>query len=286
MSDLIVAAPAAGWYPDPIADGQLRWWNGEGWTERTMAPQPEPTPSVVPAVEASEPGEVGIPSRRQVHARLGDGDADDASLAPGPSAGLQPEPVPYTEVDYAAARQAYAPERTAVPGFAFSPEPEAPAFDWQQTPLPSRDSSLGYTAVAEHQHWRPTKTSTAGAWGLAFLPWTATALAVTGSLATGYAPVAPYAPAVIGLIILLLSIALAQRDRKRLRELGHDRPASEWWVLLAVPLAYLIARTVSVHRNSGKGIAPLMMFLANCVFVVAAALGVAIFLPVLLGSTD
>ena len=253
MSDLIVAAPAAGWYPDPIADGQLRWWNGEGWTERTMAPQPEPTPSVVPTIEASEPGDPGIPSRRQVH--------------------------------YAAARQAYAPERTAAPSFAFSPEPETPAFEWQQTPLPSRDSSLGYTAVAEHQHWRPTKTSTAGAWGLAFLPWTATALAVAGSLATGYAPVAPYAPAVIGLIILLLSIALAQRDRKRLRELGHDRPASEWWVLLAVPLAYLIARTVSVHSNSGKGIAPLMMFLVNCVFVVAAALGVAIVLPVLLGST-
>jgi len=162
--------------------------------------------------------------------------------------------------------------------------PERGAFDWQQTPLPSRDSALGFSAAAGNTlPWRPSKTATAGAWGLAFLPWTSAALGVAGRFATGYATVAPYVPVAIGLVILLLAVALALRDKRRLLDLGHERPASEWWVLLAPPLAYLVARTVSVHRNSGKGIAPLIGFLVNCVLVVAAGVGVAIVLPVVLG---
>ena len=242
MSDLIAAAPAAGWYPDPIADGQLRWWNGGAWTERTAAAQQA---AAIVAHAASTPGD---------------------------------------EAAYATAWQAYAPEPAAAPNLAFSAVSETPAFDWQQTPLPSRDSALGYTAAAEPTlPWRPAKTATAGAWGLAFLPWTSAALGVAGRFATGYAPVAPYVPAAIGLIVLLLTVALALRDKRRLLDLGHDRPASEWWVLLAPPLAYLIARTVSVHRNSGKGIAPLIGYLVNCLLVVVAGVGVAILLPVVLG---
>jgi hypothetical protein len=275
VSDLIVAAPAAGWYPDPIADAQLRWWNGEGWTERTMAPQAEPSEPgtaaaaiAAPAVVASAPADGGIPSRRQVHARLGDGDTAAAAELP----------LPYTEVDYAAARQAYAPEPAPTPD-------AAPAFDWRQTPLVPRDSALGYSAAVDHStQWHPTRTATAGAWGLAFLPWIATALVAGGAFATGYAPVAPYVPVVVALIILLLTVALALRDKRRLLDLGHDRPASEWWVLLSPPLAYLIARTVSVHRNAGKGAAPLVVYLVNSVLVVAAAIAAAILLPVLVGS--
>lgn len=54
----------AGWYPDPLGHPQLRWWNGEGWTEQvSAAPEPlvmqpsnfawkteEPTPAVVQPV--------------------------------------------------------------------------------------------------------------------------------------------------------------------------------------------------------------------------------------------
>ena len=31
----------AGWYPDPLGHPQLRWWNGNGWTEQISA-APEP----------------------------------------------------------------------------------------------------------------------------------------------------------------------------------------------------------------------------------------------------
>lgn len=31
----VPSAPAAGWYADPNDPSQLRFWNGDGWTERT-----------------------------------------------------------------------------------------------------------------------------------------------------------------------------------------------------------------------------------------------------------
>ena len=30
--------PPAAWYPDPAHSGQLRWWDGRGWTHETSAP--------------------------------------------------------------------------------------------------------------------------------------------------------------------------------------------------------------------------------------------------------
>ena len=33
-----------GWYQDPSGSGQLRWWDGSWWTDRTVAPQPAPPP--------------------------------------------------------------------------------------------------------------------------------------------------------------------------------------------------------------------------------------------------
>lgn len=32
--------PVADWYPDPLHAGRLRYWNGFGWTERTICTTP------------------------------------------------------------------------------------------------------------------------------------------------------------------------------------------------------------------------------------------------------
>lgn len=51
MSDKGGATPAAGWFPDPGGSGQLRWWDGQQWTEHTHAQPPgwgrtDPSPAV------------------------------------------------------------------------------------------------------------------------------------------------------------------------------------------------------------------------------------------------
>lgn len=47
------SAPAAGWYPDPVEPGGMRWWSGTGWTAH-VSPPVAPA-AVAPAVEDDVP---------------------------------------------------------------------------------------------------------------------------------------------------------------------------------------------------------------------------------------
>lgn len=34
MTTTLFDSPAAGWYPDPMSQAHVRWWDGRAWTER------------------------------------------------------------------------------------------------------------------------------------------------------------------------------------------------------------------------------------------------------------
>jgi hypothetical protein len=241
VSDLLNAAPAAGWYPDPITEAQLRWWDGEGWTERTselgsapetlVAPEPEPVVAVAPPVTAV-PDDAPPRSRRDVHPRL------------------ESNPVVATRA------------------------PVAPA-----------EGVINYSAPMRIQPvvpLLPARSSTPAAWGLAFLPWIVQVLALVVGFATAFSS----SPLILGAgvaVIMLLTVALVVRDRRQLDALGHIGPASAWWILLAPPLAYLIARTISTHRNNGKGAAPLVVYLVNSVVITVVSVVATVMFPEVFG---
>ncbi|MYW12287.1 DUF2510 domain-containing protein, partial [Streptomyces sp. SID2563] len=37
-----------GWYPDTLAPGTERWWDGTAWTAHTRAPAAAPVPAPAP----------------------------------------------------------------------------------------------------------------------------------------------------------------------------------------------------------------------------------------------
>ena len=50
------AAPVpAGWYPDPYGASELRWWDGQNWTESIHPPVAAPPAPPAPAPPAQEP---------------------------------------------------------------------------------------------------------------------------------------------------------------------------------------------------------------------------------------
>jgi hypothetical protein len=227
VSDLLSAAPAAGWYPDPMAEAQLRWWDGAGWTERTTTPDEPALVDAPPAATAEDAPR----SRRDVHPRF-ESDAETPELP-----------------------------RPDLRNLGYTPVVRAPAFE----------------------QWRPPRSSTPAAWTLAFLPWITQIVGFVAGIGVAFSPNSLFVPLAALGIIVLLTVALVVRDRRRLQELGHNKPASTWWILLAPPLAYLIARTVSTHRNNGKGAGPLVAYGVNTVLIVVVAFAVAIIFPEVVG---
>lgn len=151
------------------------------------------------------------------------------------------------------------------------------ATSWIMDPVAPRVEQFSPMARAQSRTmYIPGRWNTAGAWGIAFLPWisVATGIAValldTVGIRSWVWWTAPFLP-------LLCLIAFAVRDRARLDQYGYKRAASLAWILLG-PLAYMIARTVRVRQQSGKGSAPLWIFVLNSVLVAAVGFGVGFWL--------
>ncbi len=271
------ADPVAGWYEDPLTPTAMRWWNGQGWTEHTQAP-PSPAgdfasswatffdgPSAAPAAPAVAP----VPAAPAV------APVPAAPAAPTVTAPVLAPTAPTVTAPLLA--PTLSTEPTAAPTLATDPTP-APALTVDDDLLTRSRSARAdrvATVAAESSWLRPTHWNTPGVWLLAFTPWISVLIAATlGVLATVGA--AWYVMLAAALLMPLLWIAFAVRDRRRLAGFGYQKRASWAWVILS-PFAYLIARGVRVHRVSGGGWAPLWVLLVNVVLVAGAGLGVSMF---------
>jgi hypothetical protein len=153
-----------------------------------------------------------------------------------------------------------------------------PAPDWTTVSSPVVPPTIDVSA------WRPTgpqQANTAAVWWIVILPL------IGGAVLTGLLLANPVARQIVldvgtgsitleallstalwvvgasfgtSLVVLLLSLVIGFRDRAKLQQLGHQRTASPWWMLLAT-LIYLIIRTSHTKRETGRGSAPLVVWI-------------------------
>ncbi|CAN5484455.1 hypothetical protein BH10ACT4_BH10ACT4_08030 [soil metagenome] len=153
-----------------------------------------------------------------------------------------------------------------LPGTFVSRQPETPAY----VPF-GGDSSGAATETGTTRAWMPTaptRWNTGGAWALSATPL----IAVVSGIGIGFAATfSIWLALLIVLLPFLWTIAAATRDRSALEGFGYDRLPSRWWLLLG-PLAYLIARTVFVNRQSGRGSAPLLWYVGIVVVLTVVSI--------------
>ncbi len=131
----------AGWYPDPEQAGQLRYWDGGGWTEHRSPIQepaapaaPEPPQAFTPPSAPEPPAAPSSPAHEGAH-RAADAEAEPPS-APEPEVPITDQPttkVPLREWTFEPpplepeATPSWASEPTPTPEPTPVPTPETPA---------------------------------------------------------------------------------------------------------------------------------------------------------------
>ena len=271
----------AGWYPDPAGSFQQRWWTGTSWTNDFAQYRPtliHAAPVVhqaPPVVQQAQPEETNLYVAQQAAAAgthgvvaqsLGARTVDSQRIGGTPAFGQtttltrQPEvvtqqaaPVPFTlpaadQAPQTTVAQPNAGNATLIPvarpSNPFAVAADSPAFSSEYSPFSSIPSAR---RGAQH---RPERRYTGSAWTLALSP-----LLLVGA---GYA-VASFLPlfytvfvqGVLAFAYLLIVMLLAVADRRSLSIEGHERTASPALALLT-PLAYLLARSISVTRETGR----------------------------------
>lgn len=289
MDDNTFGVPA-GWYPDPLGLPQLRWWDSQAWTEHTSEAR---APIVVQPATTRLGFADDEPQQQQTTTRLGF--ADDEPRLRYADEGLpsrreqrereRREATPFYEPElYKEFETETEPEReelSAQPLLAMTlKELEPPLTDTvdDATPGPKRATAHANTApaastlsaLAEEQAPERTAkemgTYTGAVWAIALMPafqLVISILLIVFGLGSNF-------PLFILLIFgpYFLVLLFAAFDKLVLQTWGHKHPASQWWALLSEP-GYLIARTFRTYRETGKGFAPLGVFAASVVSVLA-----------------
>lgn len=276
MTDVMERMPPVGWYPQSPDATVLRWWDGAAWTDHVQ--------DLVQHPDTTDMSDEPL-TRRELREQSGplDGNVDDARVASTESAPtaddvvstLEPELVAATPVTFDDSAITDETRERISRGYTAHTEINLPGLSKSGL---SKNSSGAASWWDTSRQPAPTTSSTESVWALAFTPWIATLSSVGAALV--YTLIAPQWGALIAgaLVPVLWMLATAVQDRKSLIELGFQKPASSWWILLG-PLAYMIARTVNVARVTEKGRGPLVLLLLNTIAVPVAVFAATQLLP-------
>lgn len=300
MDDIKFGVPA-GWYPDPLGLPQLRWWDALAWTEHTsearapivIAPAPrlgfadDELPERVEEYAAVQEQDVlehdeEMPSRREQRERerrangiFGDDPAPDSA----PRAYLE-NPTPEPEIE----RE----ELSAQPLLAMTlrelEPPPANTVD-DITPGPRRATEhtgavLGAATVdgladepAPERAAKQKRTYTISIWIIALMPALQLVVSILLLAVFGLGMNMPIM-VLVWIAPYFIVIGLAAYDKLELGSLGHSRPAGALWAILLAGPGFLAIRAYRTLRETGKGIAPLMIWLAAVVSVLFGIIAV------------
>jgi hypothetical protein len=248
MSDVPGQLPPAGWYPDGVNDGVVRWWNGQAWTADVRQ-----TPAAVQASVSTPTPVAQVLTRRELRERYtGTSDVSSGiSFAATESSGASAAGATATATAERF-QSAYVPMLTS----------------WHPTPA----------SIVEPRN----SSHTWAVWALALSPfwiflvglWLAVAFPSTASGFDG---------ARIG-ISLGLSLGLAWTDMLLLGTRGF-RATSFLWVLLT-PIAYLGARMRGVGRAGLGPLLTYLAFTIAAIVAVVVLLVVVMHTPSLPPTTS
>lgn len=193
-----------------------------------------------------------------------------AHVAPSPAMHPADIPRPGTVLGNVALANGSSP--VPPPGSFVPAQPVTPPFSlFAETPAEQRRSASPPATTAATTG--PTRWNTGGAWALSATPLVGVISGVGALFAGNVVPGAWLWSLPIALLPLLWTIGAATRDRVALEAFGYNRLPSRWWLLLG-PLPYLIARTVFVRRQSGRGSAPLWWYVAVSLVLTALVIAV------------
>jgi len=234
VTDQATRVVPAGWYQDPAASEQVRWWNGLAWTEH-VRDKPMVSQTVSAAGAAAEAAASGVTIRtasaetteeriaaaRQLEREFGISTSENEIITSATALGYGTGATP-------------AATTSATTSAAGSANPAA------------RRAAEGRRATA--------RTATGSAWLIALSPILAALLGLVAGYVYFYLTPMPVVFVIALAVPVLLGILWAIGDGRALRARGFDAPSAAWGLLGS--LGYLIAR-----RSKVPGFGPLAMFL-------------------------
>lgn len=239
MTDQATRVVPAGWYQDPAAPDQVRWWNGVAWTEH-VRDKPSPSQTVTASGAASSSAAQGLTIRTTA-----------TEAGPATTEGTTGEGT--TQQRIADAR-----EWEGLLGVSTSEHAVI-------TRAPASSGPAARGGRTAHG------TATGSAWLIALTPLLALALGIVAAYVYFYVAATAIVFVVAAAVPYLLAILWAIGDGRALKARGFTPPSAAFALLTA--LGYLIARRVRVPGSGALVMLLVVGVLAFGSLPVAALLG-------------